>query len=633
MPRVLWLNLDPGRSFASLARDHCLDLLPEEHAWLWDVAAPRGEALGPWPDWPRPVRPEELRDALDDLPEGSAVRPRPWILVSAPAALSPGQAETLAGVADWAAAEGVDLVLTLPPDGDPRVVVGQIGGALMVVQISHHEPLERLHAERLLMEWLEHPELGRELREWRRPAALSLALSARATRGGLDATARAWADRLPEVLAQVHSLLRGAGTGEGVGAGASAERLLTESFATVEALAKQTTRDGETGGEPADEAALADLRIPAPWFRRADLGDRLHAARLTFLAHLDHRLDARFGELGSAHQRLSAREADADARLGDSLRALSPVDIGLGAQGLIWLDAKRNRCTGMQGSIRARADALLASLGRDLHPECGVSEYRRRRLEEDERLDRAVSEARARAEQLPRRRYLALAWAATTALVSVPVIATRAPEWLARGPFVYLMQPPLWVPDLVWLLLPGLLLILGVLGFTVPRRRALGVAIAHVQRAASDLWRRQTGVIDDTFHYAGHVLALRRLAVLGEGLESLATAQESTRSGLAELRLALERQQVHYQGLGMDAALSRGAQGSGPGPILESALGAGPRPRDWVADLVRRLPNPGGAEVLVWDHRRNHPGRLQGSRLEGYHQADLRPLDGEGMAP
>ncbi len=620
MPHCLWCNLDPDWPFAALVHDHCLDLLSGADTWVWDLAEPSTESLSPWPDWPLPVIPGRLLDTLDDLPETPPLGPPLLVLINAPASASTPRGEApdlLADLAQRLAARRAELMVTLPAGADSRALAQRLPTAWLVVRLPESTPLRRLHAQRLLMELARDPTGGAELRSLPRPGVLDLALDPRRQARPSDGIAQGWGALLPGLLVEAQYLL--SGHSPATAADSPAVGALDSAF---EAIERQRAGSGHGGVEPPEDA-LAPLLVRAGLFYRRDLAERLRIQGRGLLVRLDAYLGEHFDHLAALHQGIAAGQPQRERILTESLATLTVTAIGLGVQGQTWLTEQARRCQRLEEAIQTEAERLMGELERDLRPgdprPCGT--YLRHRFPEDEHFDTALSAAQTMAGQLLKLPSLIWTWALTTLIAAVPVLATRLPGWRAAGPAAYLTDPARWVPDLLWILLPGLLLVLGALFFAVRRRRALGVALAALQARADQLWQRHAGVLETTFHYGGQVLAMRELGLIRDQLGHLRSAVHMHREGLMGLEQAWERQRAYYQeqGLGIDHSGVPGA----PGPLLEAALAAGARPRDWVSALVANLPPATQETLSISDHLTGET-QFVTRYLRGYESAQLR---------
>jgi hypothetical protein len=621
MRSVLWCNLDRARPFAGLVQAHCLDLLPRDDIRVWDLAPHGREPRGPWPDWPRRVGEADLPDALDDLPDPSPLAPPPVLLFHLPGAAG---ADAIApawldSVAARAAAQGRELVLTLPPDADPARVAGVSPAPLLTVRLGGATHLARLHAERLLIDWLLHPVLGPELRDYRVGALLSLDLTAAPREPPLDWCARDWGRQIPALLDEIGPLLKGAAA---VGAGdTDAEQAFARAIGEARHLRSALAREI---GDGLSNAARALFRVRLPWFFRSDLAPRLAEVGRRVLEALDVALQARRGQLATEHAQRTRQYAEREQRLLGALERLTPADIGFGAGAMMWIERTEAECTDLAADIRTQADDILAGLGDDLArtgpgrtPDAG-----RPRFAEDDAFDTALQHARDRAAQLPRLRHLVVSAGLATLVALVPVLAVRAPLLVLGGADAYLSRPELWLPDLAWTLLPGALLGVGTLVFAARRRRLLRLALARARAAADALWRRNLLVLLDSFRYADHVLALRLLEQVGERGARLRRGIAQGREGLQSLEHTLVHQREQYRTLG---AATAGADGARTRLRLQQAMAAGARPRDWVAALVAAMPPAEPVPVELHDRRRLHPAPIASGYLSGYVRAVLSP--------
>ena len=628
MPRVLWLNLDAAWPFAALVQNHCLDLMPGDHTWVWNLAEEGREPLGPWPDWPLAVPVARLLDTVDDLPRPGPLGQVPLVLVHLPGDAGRGSPvdDVIAGLQERVSQARLDLVLTLPPGGELDPVQALAPSALMVVRLCDAAPLRRLHAERLLIEWLEHPTLGEELRSYPRPAVMELSLTGARRETPLDRVAADWGAGLPGIMDQIEPLLAGAG---GIGAGDSRpSQLLTSAFDGVDKLSQGA---GEAQTLPRSEP-LGDAGLRAPLFFSRDMDDLLAKRRADVLESLEAHLSERYRELRIGHQGVASRAAHRESELVRGLSGLTPIQVGLGRAGVTWIEDQRQACARKESDVLAEARRILHDLERDLRPgeprPCG--DYLRQRFLEDESFDKAVIAARDRAGHLPRLRHLALAWGAVTLIALSPVVAARLPGWRNQGLLPYASDPSLWVPDVAWTLLPGCLVVVGTLYLATRRRRALAVALAGVENSAENLWRRHASVLANTFHYARQVFAMRWLQVVREQLDRLARTVHDSRAGLEALARALTRQHAHYREIG---ALDTPAGGAVAIPRLEPAMAPGTSPRDWVCAMIEDLPVPTGQALQAWDHRKNNFAELSSRYLRGYDRADLREARPEPPSP
>ena len=638
MPRALWCNLDPARPFAELVQDHCLDLLADGEVWVWNLESPGQEPRGPWPDWPWAVSADRLLEALEDLPPRGHLDAPPILLLHLPgngttrpgaSAGDPNAGLLARQIAEWASGAGWDLVATLPPSAHGAEPAALLPGARLLVRLAAGSELQRLHAERLLLEWLLDPELGPEL--GRRPgdtgpvAPRALHLRSARRELPLDWVAQEWGARIPGLLDEVSTLLQGAGS---VGQGADARGGLLRALKDAESIRDSHSTEAQ-GGLSRD--ARAALRPRLPLFHRRALASEIAEGQRQVQERLDAALAARVAELTGDHQALAEQQAQQERALARELDAIPPVALGFGRLARDGLRDLSARCQGIADDTQKRATTLFGHLGEDLaQAETGPeARYLRPHLPEDDALDAAIATARDRAGQLPRLRRLLLGLGVASAVAMVPVIAVRLPAWIIGGLGAYLAQPDLWLADLAWLLLPGAALGLGTLVFALHRRRLLALALGRAEDAAQALWRRNLGILADSFRYARHMLALRRVDLVQTHARRLTRETAEGRAALQELEQALSRQRERYARLGAGTDMA----GRGGLPRLERIMTAGSRPRDWIGALAAALPRPPDTEIEVHDGERIRGAKLASRYLRGYQGATLADPADDGAAP
>jgi hypothetical protein len=260
----------------------------------------------------------------------------------------------------------------------------------------------------------------------------------------------------------------------------------------------------------------------------------------------------------------------------------------------------------------------------------GGDGYVRHRFDEDDAFDEAVEAAIGVSARLLRRWVIVSGPLLLTLAAAVPVLAMRLPDWLDGAPPPaggllagiqdYLATPSLWLFDLAWVLLPGIVLLAGGWVAARRRRRELAAALQEVQRSAESLWQRHARVLDDMARYVGHTAAMRRLLRLRVHLQRLDQGVRAGRAALAAMKRELHRQQRDYGAIAIPAHERRPSSHA----ELTAAIGQGTDPFDWLIALVREKLSPGASRTLMIDDDRisRMHGELDTAYLQG--EATLR---------
>lgn len=638
MPRLLWCNLDPAWPFARMLHDHCLDWIGHADLWVWDAREPPALPEPPWDDWPWIIAPDALADALDELPP-ARVRGR-ILAIQLPAAVGdPGPLGTvlaaLTGLVrdhpDW------DLYLGLPAGADPAPVRDACPGARLILRLSEDER-ERVRVWRLLLETALDPQLGPDLAPRAGPVVLDCTLVADRRFPLHDRPAVQWQAVLRGVLGQIGALEHPAVAPVPV-IGPMIEPALSDLAVLREG---GTIPPGVLGAGPDGPAsATPALAIGAPLFHDPGFADRLRGRRDDFLKDTDRRLAARWAALDAWRLPFNAHCRQEDQSLAARLDRLTPIDVGFSEQGRRMLDDWLQRLGLEREREAAAGEALAYKIARDVRtPGLDKGEgYVRHRFAEDDAFDEAVTAALRRGEDLVRLARLVRGWLLVTLLAAVPLLAMRLPGWqyggsgtttgwLSPGVRAYVGEPALWLFDLAWLLLPGMLLWAGGLAAAWRRRRALRVALEEVRRRGHALWQRHGEVLDNMALYVAHTAIMRRLTLLGMGLGRLAGAVGADRQALAAIRGTLERQQRDYQVLQVPPP----TEPIPTPPVLAELLRKpGATPLTWLRALVPPLPAGARRMVSIEDTRLANTGRLTTGYL--WTDAVLRLRGGEAEPP
>lgn len=628
MLSLLWCNLDPAWDFARMVQNHCLDLAADAAVRTWDIEHPGATAATPWPEWPRAVPRNALRDDLDEVLPTHGRRLPLLVAVHLPRGPEAHLSDALELLV-WLdqrlqPIDNADLLVTLPAGADAELVGTSAPNARLIARLPVDpaaRPLEAIHAQRLLIDLLSDPDARDALRDPGAERLVDCGIRPHQQQAVMDRFSVVWSTLVPTLVADTELLQRGHRPSAG---GTDPDEILQSAYAAIEPLSDPP----QTLPGLADEATLRPLRPRAPLFFDAGLDRGLRGARDGLLARLNDELEQRYNGLNDELAELKQFEETNAAKLAQEVGEVAPALVGYGSDGERLLRQNLAITEGRSTEIRAEAQRQVQRMEQGLrvrrHLRCGG--FDRHRFVEDDDFDAAVEVARQRAEGLMRRRDLLVALLSTAAVTAVPVLSARLPTWRHSGIGGYLADPATWALDLGWLLVPVLLMMLTGFFFARTRRRRLAMALAHAEHCAIRLWQRHMDVLEQTFRLAWLGLAMRRLNLIRQQLLQLQGDLATSRATLRTLRRTLAGQASYYAELAHEhPELGARRQAGGPRGLADY-LARGKAADAWIRELLADLPVRQAPEDVAVTGLNLLEHRFPTTSLSGCHALELTAI-------
>lgn len=348
-----------------------------------------------------------------------------------------------------------------------------------------------------------------------------------------------------------------------------------------------------------EEGMLPELK--PIWFFDRDYTRRITRVEGEFFAALYEELEKQFIKLNQTHLHNRHIWSEEHAQWETELEQHRGHQLGTDGLALLQLQADTAQLAQTGQRLAATAEHCIAEMRGELTMETrrnvstrSVSHgFKRALFDEDERFKRAMLNTAQQSRQVLSKFWLKISTAVAFLLAFAPVLALRGPQWWGA----MVPQPtPHYAGDIIWV---GA--VLGLFGLLTwwqarKRRQRLITALEAGQRAARDLWDRNTKALKASFRHWELSRAMRLLKILQQHHSRLLNEQTAMREELQDLSEILHQHAdaLHISKQGSKQGQQTNIKTAGPAanddtPVAWSSY-LRQTPQQWLPRLVQDHP-------------------------------------------